>query len=120
MKTFKYFLPFVLGMLALCWGCDKDNDKPCVIPEGAVTEKFKVLYAAPPDNCNDFVLVVEKLDEDGKLISFTRFYKPNTLPAEFQKDGMFVVVTYTVSNDTHNCDFGGYVPVINVHHIRKY
>ncbi len=46
------------------------------------------------------------------------WYKPKELPSKFKVDGLNILVNYTVLDSTHNCGFGGYMPIIIINHIK--
>ncbi|MDR0540931.1 MAG: hypothetical protein LBH19_01825 [Dysgonamonadaceae bacterium] len=67
-----------------------------------------VKYFPPPDNCNDYMIVV------GDSI-----YKPDKLDEKYKVDNCEVQITYRMSGEKHNCGFGGDVPCINILKIEK-
>lgn len=71
-----------------------------------------IYYAAPPDNCNDYVIDFN-LDEE-----LNDLHKPNNLPNEFKVDSLKVEVNYRTTNEQHSCGFGGSIPVINIVEIK--
>ena len=47
------------------------------------------------------------------------WYKPENLSEEFKVDDLKVKITYTLTDKTHNCGFGGYKPIIIIHKIER-
>ena len=64
------------------------------------------------DDCDAFMIAVQRGE-------FVKLYKPSNLPAKFQIDKLQVEVSYYITEETHNCGFGGYVPVIYIIKIKK-
>jgi len=90
---------------------NKSNEK--VDLENIYTETAIVKFTPPEDHCNAYMIAV--VHENG----FDKLYKPNQLSKQFEIDNLKVMVTYRMSEEKHNCGFGGYVPVINIMKIEK-
>jgi hypothetical protein len=71
-----------------------------------------IKYCPPIDHCNDYMIIFE-------INQFEKYYKPDRLSNDFKIDGLRVKVTYRISEEKHNCGFGGYVPVIEILKIRR-
>jgi len=67
-----------------------------------------VLYFAPPDNCNDYMIKIDN-----------KIYKPKTLENQYKVDGLKVRLSYRITNEQWNCGFGGYQTVIEILKIEK-
>lgn len=48
-----------------------------------------------------------------------QYYKPDNLPDKFQIDDIKVRILYIITEQTHNCGFGGYRPIIQIIKIKK-
>lgn len=86
-------------------GCSKDASD-------TVAQTGIVKYMPPPDNCNDYMIVIEKEES-------LDYYKPDNLPNEFKTDELPVKLTFRKTEKIHNCGFAGNVPVINIINIHK-
>lgn len=67
-----------------------------------------VVYMAPPDNCNDFVI---KTDDS--------YYKPSNLENEYKVDSLLISFYFNSTADFHDCGFGGSIPIIDLTHIEN-
>ena len=103
----QYFL--ILSVLSTCLtaGCD-NNHKDEEYPENSITKNGIIKYYPPPDNCNDYIILID--DE---------IYKPDYLQEAFKQDDLQVKVTYTITDKEHNCGFIRYKPVIHIIKIKK-
>ena len=100
-RTVIWFLT-LSGLLISC--TDDDNAEP-----NALLEKGTVLYFPGPDNCNDYVI---KTDDNF-------LYKPDILRSDFQQDSLLIEFTFESTENFHNWGFGGPIPIIVLHEIRK-
>lgn len=83
--------------------CEKENDKTDLqLTDGII------IYAAPPDNCNDYVIVTDN-----------RWFKPSELNSDFEVDSLLIRYAYDSTEHKHPCGFGGVIPIINLTHIEK-
>jgi hypothetical protein len=94
-------------------GCSK-KEKDLDICEGKeiYEEKGMIKYDPPPDSCDDYMIVFNGNE-------FDKYYKPGNLPDDFKIDSLQIEVRYCISEEQHNCGFGGYVPIINILNIKK-
>ncbi len=68
-----------------------------------------IVYMAPPDNCNDFIIVVDDLSQT--------MLKPNNLAESFKIDSLKVKFDFDSTNRSHNCNFGGQIPVVSINQL---
>jgi len=88
--------------------CKEKGDNTSIVDIGIIK------YYPPGDNCNAYMIEIKK-----EGLEYSKLYKPNGLPKEFEVDDLQVKVTYRISGEKHNCGFGGYVPIINIIKIQK-
>ena len=74
-----------------------------------------VRYYDPIDNCGAYMIELESTinTQYGLLL------KPENLKNKYKEDGLQVVLTYTTTDDVHDCGFGGQVAVIHLNCIKK-
>lgn len=100
-KSLRLLIPVTI--LLQCFSCEKENDKyDLQLIEGVV------MYMAPPDNCNDYVIKADK-----------SYYKPLDLSVDFEIDSLLIRFAYDSTEYWHNCGFGGPIPVIDLTHIEN-
>jgi hypothetical protein len=71
-----------------------------------------VRHTPAVDHCDAYMIYI---DEPKRK----RWYKPDNLSSEFEEDSLKVSVSYYITEQTHNCGFGGYKPVIHIINIEK-
>jgi hypothetical protein len=91
-----------------------ENGKASGTNTDVFVENCIIQYIPPPDNCNTYMIVIEQEDP-----VYNKYYKPDHLPDQFKVDSLNVKVTFSMSEEKHNCGFGGDVPVINIIKIEK-
>jgi|SRR5690554_2726064 len=92
---------FILLWLLFCnFSCEKQEENQ--YKEGLI------IYMPPPDNCNDFVVEIDKT-----------IYYPEELNDSFKKDSLRVKLIYDELDKYHNCGFGGSVKIIQISKIIK-
>ena len=100
----------ILSIICLCaviTGCNADDsDEATYIKDGIIR------YVPPPDSCDDYMIVFE-------IDQFEKYFKPDNLSDDFKVDGLRVRVTCRITEEKHNCGFGGYVPIIHIIKIKK-
>jgi hypothetical protein len=101
---------FVIVLCAAVAGCNKKTDDTNLT---TYKKEGTVKYYPPPDNCNDYMIVFDIGQSNEK------YYKPDNLSDDFKIDNLQIEVTYRISEEKHNCGFGGYIPVINIIKIKK-
>jgi hypothetical protein len=101
-------------MLVLAGGFGSCQEKGKTTDADVFVENCIIQYMPPPDNCNTYMVVVEQENP-----VYNKYYKPNHLPDQFEIDNLNVKVTVRMSEEKHNCGFGGYVPVINIIKVEK-
>lgn len=94
-------LGFIFLLFLLLSACEDDTRIP--------TEAGVVIFAAPPDNCNDFII---------ETAGGTRL-KPSNLRNDFQVDQLQIIFGYEITSDFHDCGFAGAIPIINITTIRR-
>ncbi|MDR2041870.1 MAG: hypothetical protein LBP98_06070 [Tannerella sp.] len=101
---------FILLLCVAAAGCHKKTDDTNL----TTCQKVGMIeYCPPPDNCNDYMIVFDTDQLDKK------YYKPDHLPDDFKINNLQIEVTYRITEEKHNCGFGGDVPVIHIIKIRK-
>jgi hypothetical protein len=98
------------GMAFLCVfmtmaGCSKDST--------LVTQTGMIIYDQSDDGCGPAGGGVYMFVADRK------WYKPDQLAEKYEVDTIQVEITYRMTEETHNCGFGGYVPVIHIVKIKE-
>jgi hypothetical protein len=101
--TYVIILLFFCGVINSCSDDDFSEWEICTIK-----------YMAHIDSCNDYMIVIEKEEQVNDI-----YYKPDKLPDDFKVDNLPVKVKYTITEEKHNCGFGGYVPIIHIVKIEK-
>ena len=76
-----------IALIVISFSCKKE----------VTTTNGIILYMAPPDNCNDYIIKTD----DGA------FYKPSSLNNDFKVDSLLVEFSFKTSDLTHSCGFGG-------------
>lgn len=66
------------------------------------------------DDCGGFMVIIGNPEKVGSI-----WYKPENLPPAFQIDNLKVRISYSLTEKTHNCGFGGNKSVIIIHYIKK-
>ena len=97
MKNFCFVFLLLLSLSA----CDDDTRIP--------TEAGTVIFATPPDNCNDFII---------ETAGGTRL-KPSNLRSDFEVDQLQIIFGYELTGNFHDCGFSGDIPIITITTIRK-
>ncbi|MDR2928408.1 MAG: hypothetical protein LBV41_09475 [Cytophagaceae bacterium] len=97
------------GWLTSCGEKKLSDENTDVFEENCI-----VKYMPHPDNCNDYMIVVENENP-----VYNTEYKPEQLPDEFKVDNLRVKVKFSISDKKHNCGFGGYASVVNIIKIEK-
>ena len=110
MKKIKYLTLVIIGLFfnGIITSCtDTDDD---------ITEwtHCTIKYMDNYDSCNDYMVVIENEEPVHDI-----YYKPDKLSDKFKVDNLPVKVKYIVTEEKHNCGFGGYVPIINIVKIEK-
>jgi hypothetical protein len=100
---------FAILLCATVAGCNEKMDDTNL---KTYKKEGMIKYCPPPDNCNDYMIVID-------IDQYTKYYKPDNLPDKFKIDNLQIEVTYHITEEKHNCGFGGYVPVINITKIKK-
>lgn len=98
-------LLLLLLPLVMAAGCRKH-------PDSITADATVIDDTATFDNCGAYMVVI------GEGVGAT-WYKPENLSKEFREDNLKVKIVYSITDKTHNCGFGGYVPVITIHRIKK-
>ncbi len=99
----------VVGIFASCTEKKSSQEDASIFVENGI-----VKYTPPEDNCNAYMIVIEQEDP-----AYNKYYKPDQLSDQFKVDNLQVKVQFRITEDKHNCGFGGYVPVINIIKIEK-
>ena len=74
-----------------------------------------VRYHDPIDNCGAYMIELES----AMNTQFGLLLKPKNLKNKYKEDGLQVVLSYTTTDDVHDCGFGGQVSVIHLDCIKK-
>ena len=94
---------FTLFLLSSLVSCEKEkNETDLELTDGII------IYAAPPDNCNDYVIVTGN-----------HWLKPSGLSSDFEVDSLLIRYAYDSTENKHSCGFGGPIPIIDLTHIEK-
>ena len=96
---------FVSAIVIISTSCDNDTNNDNLKLENGI-----IMYMAPPDNCNDYVI---KTDDN-------LFYKPSDLSKDYKIDSLSIKFSFDSTDALHNCGFGGSIPIIDLTHIEKH
>ena len=73
-----------------------------------------IKYMGFVDSCDDYMIVIENEDPVRDI-----YYKPYKLKNDFKVENLQVKIKYILTEERHNCGFGGYVPIIHIIKIKK-
>lgn len=94
---------FTVVLACSFMSCNKDSKEADLqLKEGMI------VYMAPPDNCNDFIIKVND-----------HIYKPSNLSSSFEIDSLNIRFAYETIESTYDCGFGGQIPYVLLTHIEK-
>ena len=112
MNKSKLILPiFSFLLLFLFSQCSKNDSENNKNPEWVNCTIKDMTFI---DSCNDYMIVIEYDDPVHNI-----YYKPDKLSDNFKVDNLSVKVKYIITEKTHNCGFGGDVPIISIIKIEK-
>lgn len=74
-----------------------------------------VRHYDPIDNCGAYMIELASTTN----AQYGLLLKPENLKEKYKDDGLQVVLSYTATDDVHDCGFGGQVPVIHLNCIKK-
>ena len=107
-------IKFFFAICFVCFSCNKHKDEDSTIKSSEVEiEDFaRVKFTTNFDDCNAYMIVIERETHD-------IYYKPDILANDYKIDNLHVKVKYIITEEKHNCGFGGYRPIIHIVEIEK-